>query len=346
MIESNTGLRLVEIRSLPENMVLHHWEFLHARPPKRFYLQYLELQEITLNATEVTVIAEDSYGNIVKKKIKLESLKTDGACMPQSPLLQRAKTNGPVIPKMDNQVTPNSPRQSPVLVRHSSPVAKPKSRLVQQTINSSPPVSRNLFSSKNKTSAVSQGSKVTTLQNGATSTPLKKGAMPTQLQNGATTSLQNGASPQLQTSACAPPLPLQNGAVTKASITTGVKTDDSLNQHSSELSESPTTNGTLSVGPETVISVMEQLATSNGLVSTKQPSQTDKAELFTNPCNGTVVLGKLQSLTNQQNGIQGAEGHSFTVERHTPIVWNQSKETKPEKNQIKLSSLECAEVLR
>ena len=92
VLRCTTGLRLVELRSLPEGVVLHHWEFLHDRPPMRFRLRHVEISRFCgAAAREVGVLAEDEYGNIFKKKIPLSVLKeAESALSPSSLLSDRS----------------------------------------------------------------------------------------------------------------------------------------------------------------------------------------------------------------------------------------------------------------
>ena len=73
-ILSDFGLRLIELRTLPDGVVFHHWEFLHSHPPKSFRLRYAELVPLCQGGQEVTVIAEDNYGNILKHKLCLADM--------------------------------------------------------------------------------------------------------------------------------------------------------------------------------------------------------------------------------------------------------------------------------
>ena len=75
LVSSASGLRVLELRTLPDSVVFHHWEFLHKSPPTQFRLKYKEVKELAPNAAEITLVAEDIYGNILKKKIQLSTLK-------------------------------------------------------------------------------------------------------------------------------------------------------------------------------------------------------------------------------------------------------------------------------
>lgn len=70
-IRSLYGLRLVELRSDPEGVVFHHWEFLSETPPTEFTLKLSRIKNMPADATTVTLQAEDNVGNILKKKVDL-----------------------------------------------------------------------------------------------------------------------------------------------------------------------------------------------------------------------------------------------------------------------------------
>jgi len=70
-IRSSYGLRLVELRSDPEGVVFHHWEFLSETPPTEFTLKLSRVKNLPSDATSVTLQAEDNIGNILKKKVHL-----------------------------------------------------------------------------------------------------------------------------------------------------------------------------------------------------------------------------------------------------------------------------------
>lgn len=65
------GLRLVELRSDPEGIVFFHWEFLRETPPTNFFLKLSAVRNLPTGAEIVTVLAEDSYGNITRRKVRL-----------------------------------------------------------------------------------------------------------------------------------------------------------------------------------------------------------------------------------------------------------------------------------
>lgn len=71
-ITSPAGIRLVELRSDPEGIVFHHWEFLKETPPARFVLMLSSVKNIPTGASVVTVLAEDTLGNITRRKVKIE----------------------------------------------------------------------------------------------------------------------------------------------------------------------------------------------------------------------------------------------------------------------------------
>ncbi|GFS26653.1 metalloprotease [Elysia marginata] len=70
-IKSVCGLRLVELRTDPEGCVFHHWEFLNQTPPTEFTLKRSKVTGMPDEAPTVTVMAQDSYGNIMKKRFKV-----------------------------------------------------------------------------------------------------------------------------------------------------------------------------------------------------------------------------------------------------------------------------------
>ncbi|GFO01130.1 Zinc metalloproteinase [Plakobranchus ocellatus] len=70
-IKSLCGLRLVELRTDPEGCVFHHWEFLNPAPPTEFILRKSKVTDMPTEAPTVTVMAVDSYGNILKKRFKV-----------------------------------------------------------------------------------------------------------------------------------------------------------------------------------------------------------------------------------------------------------------------------------
>lgn len=72
-MKSRAGLRLVEVRTDPEGMVFHHWEFL-VHPPIEFTLKLSRMKNMPENAVSITCLAEDTYGNIVKRKVKVADL--------------------------------------------------------------------------------------------------------------------------------------------------------------------------------------------------------------------------------------------------------------------------------
>ena len=73
-IKASAPLRLVELRSIPEGIVFHHWEFLHDKPPSEFQLRLSEIEELYPNGTEFTMLAEDNYGNLLKRRLKMEDI--------------------------------------------------------------------------------------------------------------------------------------------------------------------------------------------------------------------------------------------------------------------------------
>ena len=71
-LKSNYGFRLVELRSDPEGVVFHHWEFLSETPPTDFTLKLSRLKNVPQDAKTVSILAEDNVGNVFKKKVQLE----------------------------------------------------------------------------------------------------------------------------------------------------------------------------------------------------------------------------------------------------------------------------------
>jgi chlorite dismutase len=73
-IKSDSGLRLVELRNDADGMVFHHWEFLSETPPCQFALKRSRLKHLPEKCSVVVALAEDSYGNIMKKRINLDKI--------------------------------------------------------------------------------------------------------------------------------------------------------------------------------------------------------------------------------------------------------------------------------
>ncbi|KAK3084068.1 hypothetical protein FSP39_007629 [Pinctada imbricata] len=71
-IKCSSGIRLVEVRSEPQGVVFHHWEFLKENPPIQFTLKLSRLRHLPDGTEIVSVLAEDSYGNITKRRVRLE----------------------------------------------------------------------------------------------------------------------------------------------------------------------------------------------------------------------------------------------------------------------------------
>lgn len=75
LIRCPSGLRLIELRTVPDGAVFHHWEFLHNPPPVQFILDPEEIREFAPGiGGEIGLLAEDDAGNILKKKITLSDL--------------------------------------------------------------------------------------------------------------------------------------------------------------------------------------------------------------------------------------------------------------------------------
>ncbi|XP_070204433.1 uncharacterized protein [Littorina saxatilis] len=73
-IKSDSGLRIVELRNDADGMVFHHWEFLSETPPTHFMLKRSRIKHVPENCSAVVALAEDSYGNIMKKRINLDKI--------------------------------------------------------------------------------------------------------------------------------------------------------------------------------------------------------------------------------------------------------------------------------
>lgn len=77
LIRCPSGLRLIELRTVPDGAVFHHWEFLHNPPPVQFVLNPEEIHEFSpgvIGGGEIGLLVEDDAGNILKKKITLSDL--------------------------------------------------------------------------------------------------------------------------------------------------------------------------------------------------------------------------------------------------------------------------------
>ncbi|CAL1537705.1 unnamed protein product [Lymnaea stagnalis] len=72
LIKSPSGLRIIELRTDPEGSIFHHWEFLNPAPPTEFVLRRSKVTNMSPEISTVTIMAEDSYGNIMKKRFKVE----------------------------------------------------------------------------------------------------------------------------------------------------------------------------------------------------------------------------------------------------------------------------------
>ncbi|XP_063396342.1 uncharacterized protein LOC134680958 [Mytilus trossulus] len=73
-IKAPCGLRLVELRKDPEGVVFHHWEFIHDPPPMTFTLKLSRIDNMPSSAITIVVLIEDSRGNILKRKMKVNDL--------------------------------------------------------------------------------------------------------------------------------------------------------------------------------------------------------------------------------------------------------------------------------
>ena len=70
-LKSCNGLRLVELRSDPEGVVFHHWEFLSETPPTEFTLKSSRVKNFPPEAKLVIVLAEDNLGYVLKRKLNV-----------------------------------------------------------------------------------------------------------------------------------------------------------------------------------------------------------------------------------------------------------------------------------
>ena len=70
-LKSCNGLRLVELRSNPEGVVFHHWEFLSETPPTEFTLKSSRVKNFPPEAKLVIVLAEDNLGYVLKRKLNV-----------------------------------------------------------------------------------------------------------------------------------------------------------------------------------------------------------------------------------------------------------------------------------
>lgn len=73
-ILADCGLRLAELRTIPEGVVFHHWEFLQDKPPLEFKLDRTEVASLSKDAKEVTLVAIDGGGNVLKTKVIVEDI--------------------------------------------------------------------------------------------------------------------------------------------------------------------------------------------------------------------------------------------------------------------------------
>ncbi|KAK7499071.1 hypothetical protein BaRGS_00009618, partial [Batillaria attramentaria] len=74
-IKSPSGLRIIELRNEADgSSVFHHWEFLSEAPPTHFVLKRSRIKNLPENCTTIIVVAQDSYGNIMKKRLKVSKL--------------------------------------------------------------------------------------------------------------------------------------------------------------------------------------------------------------------------------------------------------------------------------
>lgn len=71
-MQSSLGIRIVELRTDPEGAVFDHWEFLGPAPPSEFTMRRSKVSNLPPDASTITVMAEDSCGNIMKKKFHVD----------------------------------------------------------------------------------------------------------------------------------------------------------------------------------------------------------------------------------------------------------------------------------
>ena len=64
----------MELRTDPEGAVFQHWEFLNHTPPTEFTLRRSKVTELPEGVSTITLMVEDSYGNILKKRFKVDDL--------------------------------------------------------------------------------------------------------------------------------------------------------------------------------------------------------------------------------------------------------------------------------
>jgi len=76
VVRSAVGLRLVELR---KGSVCHHWEFLAESPPTEFAVSVDGLRHLAIeNEADIVVVALDSDGAILKRKLVPDQLRTSG----------------------------------------------------------------------------------------------------------------------------------------------------------------------------------------------------------------------------------------------------------------------------
>lgn len=56
--------------------MFHHWEFLSETPPTEFTLKASRVKNLPPDAKQVTVLAEDNLGYVLKKKVNVADFVT------------------------------------------------------------------------------------------------------------------------------------------------------------------------------------------------------------------------------------------------------------------------------
>jgi hypothetical protein len=71
VVHCTNGIRVVELRYIPEGCVCHHWEFLHENPPTEFEVSIEDLHHLVIpeNGAEMALVIEDDAGNVVKRRV-------------------------------------------------------------------------------------------------------------------------------------------------------------------------------------------------------------------------------------------------------------------------------------
>lgn len=76
VVTCKNGIRIVELRFLPEGCVCHHWEFPDENPPAEFAVCVDDLHNLAMpeNGVEMVLLAEDDAGNVMKRRVKASIL--------------------------------------------------------------------------------------------------------------------------------------------------------------------------------------------------------------------------------------------------------------------------------